>query len=331
MNWRRLLLFASFVAVMILILVNVGQFTQFIHIIGHIRWYLLGFVIVAQVISYYAIAKYYESVFSIFEYHIPLKQLYKLGLAVNFVNTVFPTGGFSGTSYLSYKLQSKVPVGKTTLTQLMYYVFTYISFLVVLALGFMLLFWGGGINRLTERVILLMILGILVGSAFILTIIKDRPRVEAIVRRFVARGNRLLKRFSKRKKRQIEAAKLDTFFDEFYEGYNLFLKNPWQWRKPLLYTLLCNIAEISTVYVVFFAFGNFVNYGAVIVAYLIANVISLASLFAGGIGFYEAAMVATMVALGLPLTTSLSVVLVYRVLNFWLFLPVGWYYYRKLA
>ncbi len=329
MNWRRLLLLAAFVAVMILIISNLGQLDQFLHLLKQLRWYLLSLVFIIQAISYYANAKYYQSVLAIFDYQVPFYILYELALSVNFVNQVFPTGGVSGASHLSSQLMGRVPVGKTTLIQLLRYIFTYLSFLVVLVAGFLMLFLGGNVNRITVRIILLMIVVILVGSGVMLVLIRDRSRVEKIAQSGVRGIYRVLNWFSRKKKRQLNEQKLKQFFDDFYHGYEILLANPRRWRRPLQYTLLGNLAEVGTVYAVFIAFNHWVNFGAVVVAYLVANIVSLVSVFAGGVGFYEAAMVATLVALGLPLTISLSAVLVYRVLNFWLFLPFGFYFYRK--
>ena len=49
----------------------------------------------------------------------------------------------------------------------------------------------------------------------------------------------------------------------------------------------------------------------------------------GGIGVYDAMMVAVMVAAGIPANLSLSVTIMYRVLNTIIQLPPGYYFWHK--
>jgi len=328
-NWRRLLVFLSFLVIMVLVIINLGEFRQFLNLLKGMRLYVFVLMFGIQAISYYATAKYYESVLAIYKYRVSFKRLYELALSVQFVNQIFPTGGLSGTSHLSHQLLNKVPVGKATLMQLLRYFFLYISFLAVLAIGFLMLFWGGGVSKVTVRILLLIVLAILIGSALFLVIIRDRNRIEKIMRIFVNLVNLLSVKFTRKKKIAITEDKLNRFVNEFYNGYQLILEDPKDWLGPLTYTLLGNVAEVLTVYAVFLAFGFVVNLGTVIIAYTLANVFSLISVFAGGIGFYEATMVTAFAALGVPFTISFSVTLVYRIFNFWVFLPFGFYFYRK--
>ena len=319
LSFKRLIVFASVIAIMILALVNLGQFGKFILLIKELNLYILSLMVVVQAVSYYGIASYYQSVLEIYGYKMPLKKLYELSLTVNFINQILPSGGVSGTSFLSHELADEVPVGKTTLMQVLLYVFTYLSFMLVLIFGFLLLFFSGSINKITVRFILFLIILILIVSTILLSLIRDRPRIEKVMRNIVKLINKIILTVTKKRSRIIEDKGLSKFFDEFYQGYDMLLTNPKPWQRPILFTLLGNFAEVATVYVVFLAFGHIVNFGAVIVAYLIANIFSLLSVFAGGIGFYEASMVAAFVALGIPLSLSISAVLVYRVVSFWAF------------
>ena len=83
------------------------------------------------------------------------------------------------------------------------------------------------------------------------------------------------------------------------------------------------------IYVVFIAFGHFVNPGAVILAYGIANFAGFISVLPGGLGIYEALMIAVLLAAGISPNLSLPVIIMYRVLNTLLQLPPGYYYYQK--
>jgi putative heme transporter len=320
---------AGLLALVLLIVFNFGHLHQFVEIIGKARWYVLLFILATQAFSYYCKAKYYQSFFKIFGYRISTRILYESALAINFVNQAFPSGGISGTSYLSRSLQSEVPAGKTTLAQLGSYVFTFLSFVGVLTVGFVLLFLGDNLSKVTVRIVVLFILLIIVASLLLLTVVNDRKRIERLAERGVGFLNRIKQRFFRRSGVLVRHEHLRRFFDEFYEGYHFLLLEKGHWRKLLGYSLGVNIAEVATIYVVFAAFGVWVNPGVVIVGYTIANMFSVISIVSSGAGLYEASMVGSLTALGVPFALALSVVLVYRVLNFVVFLPAGYLIYRK--
>jgi uncharacterized protein (TIRG00374 family) len=80
---------------------------------------------------------------------------------------------------------------------------------------------------------------------------------------------------------------------------------------------------------VFIGFGQLINPGVVITGYALAIILSITSIFTGGIGVYEAGMIGTFAALGIPFALAFAVVIVYRVLNMGIFLPVGFFFYRR--
>jgi uncharacterized protein (TIRG00374 family) len=93
--------------------------------------------------------------------------------------------------------------------------------------------------------------------------------------------------------------------------------------------LIANITEILAIYVVYLAFGEAVNIGAVILAYAVANFAGLISVLPGGVGIYEALMTAVMATAGVPAAVSLPVIVMYRVLNTIIQLPPGYYFYHQ--
>jgi uncharacterized protein (TIRG00374 family) len=81
--------------------------------------------------------------------------------------------------------------------------------------------------------------------------------------------------------------------------------------------------------VVFLAFGQAVNVGAVILAYAIANFAGLVSVLPGGVGIYEALMTTVLATTGIPAGVSLPVIIMYRLLNTLIQIPPGYYFYLK--
>jgi uncharacterized protein (TIRG00374 family) len=91
---------------------------------------------------------------------------------------------------------------------------------------------------------------------------------------------------------------------------------------------MANVWEIVTIYVVYIAFGHWVNIGSVILAYAVANVAGLISVLPGGVGIYEALMTLVLSATGVKSALSLPVTVMYRVLSTVVQLPPGYYFYH---
>ena len=66
----------------------------------------------------------------------------------------------------------------------------------------------------------------------------------------------------------------------------------------------------------------FVQVGAI---YLGGHIVASAAPVPGGLGALEAALVAGLSALGMPVGAAASAVLIYRLLTYWLVIPVGWF------
>src|SRR5204863_2452125 len=98
---------------------------------------------------------------------------------------------------------------------------------------------------------------------------------------------------------------------------------------PFLYLMIANITEVAAVYVVYIAFGQLVNVGAVILAYAVANFAGLISVLPAGIGIYEALMTGVLAATGIPAGLSIPVTIMYRVINMAIQLGPGYVLYQK--
>ena len=127
----------------------------------------------------------------------------------------------------------------------------------------------------------------------------------------------------------INLAGASKVFEEFHQDYILMRSRSRQLLGPVWWSLVANIAEVAAVYVVYMAFGSYVNIGAVILAYAIANFAGLVSVLPGGVGIYEALMTSVLVATGIPVSLSLPVTIMYRVLNTLLQLPPGYALYHQ--
>jgi len=89
-------------------------------------------------------------------------------------------------------------------------------------------------------------------------------------------------------------------------------------------TLLLSAAYIGCLAVCVRALGVSLPIASVAVVYLTGSAIGSLVPTPGGIGAVEAALSAGLTAAGMPAAAAVSAVLLYRLLTFWLPVPIGW-------
>jgi uncharacterized protein (TIRG00374 family) len=90
------------------------------------------------------------------------------------------------------------------------------------------------------------------------------------------------------------------------------------------------VADAGCLYLFFLATGYRPQPGAILAAYGAANIVSAVPITPAGLGVIEATLVAVTVAFGAPAQVAVPAVLAYRVVNFWLPLPIGAAAYLRL-
>ncbi len=90
------------------------------------------------------------------------------------------------------------------------------------------------------------------------------------------------------------------------------------------------LLDAASLWVFVGAFGHWVRFDDLIVAYGLANVIAVLPITPSGLGVVEFVLTSTLVGFGTPRDIALLGVITYRVLNFWLPIPIGGLAYLSL-
>lgn len=321
----------TILALAFLIYISRAQIVDALKKLGGLNLGALLMIIPIQLVSYYAVAKLYKIFFDAHGERIKFSALYKITLELNFINHVFPSGGVSGFSYLSLRLKRHgISTAESTLAQLLRFGLTFISFLLLLLLGlFMLAF-----NQKTSQLIILIsssiIFATIFGAMIAVFIISKSSRIKAFVS-WLPRFLNFLFKFLRigRKRDVINLDKVEATLEDLHQNYIDLRRDKKLIKRLLGWTLVTNIAEILTIYVVYIAFSTLINPGAVIIAYAVANFAGLIAILPGGVGVYEGLMTATLASAGIEKALALSATVVYRVLSMLFFLPIGYYYYHR--
>ncbi len=88
--------------------------------------------------------------------------------------------------------------------------------------------------------------------------------------------------------------------------------------------LLNWITDCACLVAAILAVAGQVPWRGVLVAYALAQVAANLPITPGGIGIVEGTLSLLLVAYGMPTGTAVAAVLLYRIISFWIFVPIGW-------
>jgi uncharacterized protein (TIRG00374 family) len=102
-------------------------------------------------------------------------------------------------------------------------------------------------------------------------------------------------------------------------------------RRAMLWAALNWLLDAASLWCFIAAFGHLINPIELFVAYGIANVLAALPITPGGLGVIEASAAALLVGFGLTSVVATLSVLAWRVVNFWLPIPLGALAYLSLS
>jgi uncharacterized protein (TIRG00374 family) len=109
-----------------------------------------------------------------------------------------------------------------------------------------------------------------------------------------------------------------------------YLRHPWRSANAVAGALGWWAGNIGILWSCFHAFGVDVQLGVVIQGYFLGMVANLLPSPAAGVGTVDAGLIGAFVLFGIPADTVFPAILVFRLIGFWLPIPVGIWAYVKL-
>lgn len=305
-------------AAFIIVVFYFSAFRTDIKLIREVNGFWLTSSVIAQLLTYLFSALIYYRLLKIFEPSMQLTvwQLYQASIIALFTNQVAPLAGISGNIFFYNYLKHKNIAVQNIFTVLIVELITFylaIEFIIlaVLILNFFII-------KTALLFSIILIAGFFVYLLFALGIVLLGKKQTIIA---------LCLKISKIKWLGKYAEKLKTFVSENKDN----LENSF----PLIIQHKKNIAQLSilqigtflcdsyTIYSLFHGLGVSISFAAVFTALILTKIISLLPVSPGALILYESSLTFFLARLGAPLGTSVIVTLLFRLLSFWLPIPVG--------
>jgi uncharacterized protein (TIRG00374 family) len=312
---RRVLFAGLLGATVYLLLPRLGGLNRDAAALRHARigFMLLGILVEALSILAYVVL--YRTVLAAGGIRVPLLPVGEVTMAAFLVSHLVPGGSAAGTIVNVWTMEDEgVPTPSSALA---------VTLTVLLSdLALLVLFFAGLVYSLAKKslpigylataAVAIPIVGALLGTAMVAAF---RP---AFAEKAGSVLGRLLMRIRKRTDPDRIAARgreLSIQARSVLSGRSCVVGIALAMANWLL--------DVGVLYLFFLAVRHHQHFGALLVAYSVANMLSAIPITPGGLGVIEATLIAISVGFGAPHQVAVIAVLGYRLVNYWLPLPVG--------
>lgn len=282
-----------------------------------------GYLVLAAVLIAAGVivnAYVYRVLLRTFGYSAGFAGLVGATLKSRFVGNTIPSMGVSGLAVIDYHFRREGVDSKVSKRILILKnVANGVSSLVILVFGF-ILFIQGTVTRRSLIVPGILTVVVVTGILYTGYLASEIERLRRLVRRLESLFGRLVRPAGPRLRR---------IADEIAEGVRYARTH----RSKLYFPVFCNFLGVAilavTVYVIFLALETEITLGSVVIGFITATWIGAASMLPGGVGAFEATMAASYRGVGVGIEEAAAVVLLFRVMSFWIPTAVGGVLTRK--
>lgn len=307
---RGVLIFAVLLILEYLVIPRLIVASKSLSLLSHISviWLIFGVALEGMALLCYALLSR-----TVLPRNAPnLNTIFRIDLATTAVAHVVP-GGTAGSAGLGYRLftsygMSGTEVGFAMATQGMG---SAVVLNIMLWLALLISIPLAGVHRIYIIVALVGVLAILAISALVYAFTHGEEKAAVFVRSIA---------------RYIPRVDEDTFERIIRHVGELLRdlgKDPQQLKEAILWAVLNWAFDAASLMAFLAALHQYVDPFELFAAYGIANVLAVIPISPGGLGFVEASSIALLVSFGVQNNVATLAVLGWRLVNFWLPIPVG--------
>lgn len=263
-------------------------------------------------------ANLFHHIMRVLDIRLAYRTVLNIVLAGLAFSHLFGAGGAAGM-VVSYNALRKrdVPHGLIFVAIAAQNFFNYIVLWVVFLVALLSVVSSGRLDPWRYGFAVLLIGFFLWLTGYGLYLYRHRARMRRRVSQIAALINRLTKR------ERIQADHIDEWLDSLFAGMRRMSTHRGAKRTAVVYSCVFWFFDLLCLYLVFLAFGYHVGLPALAVSYAVAYAVGTLVPTPGGLGAVEALLITMLVSFEVPPAEAIAVVLVYRFINFWLPIPVG--------
>ncbi|MEI7654309.1 MAG: YbhN family protein [Actinomycetota bacterium] len=271
---------------------------------------VVALAVICEFLAIFAYSQLTRAVFTPFQPRI--RDSVRVNLSALGLSHVIP-GGTAPAGALSYRLYSSMEVPNAT------NVFGLAAQGIGSAVVLNILFWVALVISIPLRGFnpaygFAALAGVFLLAAFFGTIIllmRGQRQADSWIRAFVV------------KMPFVKPEHVGKLLDSVADRVTLLTSRPQLLRSALYWAAANWVLDAACLWVFLWAFGYPISPVDLMVAYGLANILAVIPITPGGLGVIEGTLIPTIVGFGVPHTPAILAVLAYRLVNFWIPIPVG--------
>jgi hypothetical protein len=277
--------------------------------------------VVAVLVEFIALSGYanlFRHIFRVLDIRLRYRTVLNIVLAGLSFSHVFGAGGAAGMVVTYNALRKRdVPHGLVFVAIAAQNFFNFLVLWLLFLLALVSVVSSGRLNPWSYGLALVLIAFFVSLTVYGLYLYRHRARMRRRVAQVAALINRLYRR------ERIQAEHIDEWLDGLFAGMRRMSTHRGAKRTAFAYSCLFWLFDMLCLYLVFIAFGYHIQIPALVISYAVAYGVGTLAPTPGGLGAVEGLLITMLVSFDVPSPQAVAVVLVYRFINFWLPIPVG--------
>jgi len=294
---------------------------------AHLGYFILA--ILVQLIWFTTTARVYQSIFHLLGVHEDILTLSRIATAANFINVVAPTAGVGGIALFASEARRRGhPAGKVTVAAALFLLLDQAAFLVILALGLIVLVRRNDLNA-GEISASFFLLCIALIYAFILYLgYRSEEKLGNTLAKIARFINRIVRFF--RKQEYLSETRAHEFAHEISDGLSGLTEKPSSLVRPVLWGIFNKGLLMLILVCAFLSFEVPFSTGTIIAGFSIAYLFLIVSPTPSGIGVVEGILPIALTTLNVNWSQAVLITLTYRTVTFWVPFGIGAWAFRSL-
>ena len=294
---------------------------------AHLGYFILA--ILVQLIWFTTTARMYQSIFHLLGVHEDILTLSRIATAANFINVVAPTAGVGGIALFASEARRRGhPAGKVTVAAALFLLLDQAAFLVILALGLIVLVRRNDLNA-GEISASFFLLCIALIYAFILYLgYRSEEKLGNTLAKIARFINRIVRFF--RKQEYLSETRAHEFAHEISDGLSGLTEKPSSLVRPVLWGIFNKGLLMLILVCAFLSFEVPFSTGTIIAGFSIAYLFLIVSPTPSGIGVVEGILPIALTTLNVNWSQAVLITLTYRTVTFWVPFGIGAWAFRSL-
>ena len=255
-------------------------------------------------------------------YKIRFRDLFRIATIGNFAIHFFPIAGAGEMALLLYLFKEKgLTAGDTLFMFMIRSIFMYTALIILFVISLFFIQSLPHISPIIRILLIVVILLILYVVYFAINRIRHKKRFYKSGRNFFRFINFFGRLFTK--KSFVKHLAVESLVTEIYLGFQMFRKDPKSAWKVIGGGLIYWIGDMLCLFFILKGFGYQIHIAPLVFTYTATTFASIISFIPGGLGVNESVSSLLLISFGAPASVAVFSVLVYRLISFWLIMPIG--------